>query len=231
MADEDIENEDIDENENENESGNKKKIILFVVIGLILISFSVGSTLFALSMLSAEPEVTTEKFDEEGNPIEQLDEEGNPIEQLDEEGNPIEQLDEEGNPIEQLDEEGNPIKGVESEEDVTPVVEEKGYAIYFPLKPAIVVNFQARGRQRFLQANVTLMTRDDEVIEAIEMHMPMIRNALVLKFGSQTYEEMQTEQGRELLRQESLEELQNIMLQEIDKTGIEKLLFTNFVMQ
>ncbi|MFT6202333.1 MAG: flagellar FliL protein, partial [Candidatus Endobugula sp.] len=154
MADDDIENEDIDENENENENenGNKKKIILFVVIGLILISFSVGGTLFALSMLSAEPEVT----------IEQLDEDGNPIEQLDEDGNPIEQLDEDGNPIEQLDEDGNPIKGVESEEDVTLVVEEKGYAIYFPLKPAIVVNFQARGRQRFLQANVTLMTRDDE---------------------------------------------------------------------
>jgi len=111
------------------------------------------------------------------------------------------------------------------------VVEATGYAIYFPLKPAIIVNFQARGRQRFLQADVTLMMRDDEVVEAIETHMPMIRNALVLKFSSQTYADMQTEQGRERLRQESLEELQKIMLQEIDKTGIEKLLFTSFVMQ
>ncbi|MGS2717546.1 flagellar basal body-associated FliL family protein [Eionea flava] len=126
----------------------------------------------------------------------------------------------------ELDEDGNPIV---TEEEV--VEEVKGYAIYFPLKPPIIVNFQARGRQRFLQADVTLMTRDDEVVEAIETHMPMIRNALVLKFSSQVYEDLQTEPGRELLRQESLEELQNIMLQEIDKTGIEKLLFTNFVMQ
>lgn len=125
-----------------------------------------------------------------------------------------------------LDEDGNPIV---AEEDV--VEETKGYAIYFPLKPPIIVNFQARGRQRFLQADVTLMTREDDVVEAIETHMPMIRNALVIKFSSQIYEELQTEPGRELLRQESLEELQNIMLQEIDKTGIEKLLFTNFVMQ
>ncbi|MFT7388295.1 MAG: flagellar FliL protein [Candidatus Endobugula sp.] len=116
-------------------------------------------------------------------------------------------------------------------EELEPVVDAKGYAIYFPLKPAIVVNFQARGRQRFLQADVTLMMRDNEVVEAIETHMPMIRNALVLKFSSQTYEDMQTEQGRERLRRESLEELQKIMLQEIDKTGIEKLLFTSFVMQ
>jgi len=126
---------------------------------------------------------------------------------------------------EQLDVEGNLV------EELEPVVETTGYAIYFPLKPAIIVNFQARGRQRFLQADVTLMMRDDEVVEAIETHMPMIRNALVLKFSSQTYEDMQTEQGRERLRQESLEELQKIMLQEIDKTGIEKLLFTSFVMQ
>jgi flagellar protein FliL len=123
----------------------------------------------------------------------------------------------------ELDGEGNPI--VEEEET------KKGYAIYFPLKPPIIVNFQARGRQRFLQADITLMTREDDVVDAIETHMPMIRNALVLKFGGQTYEELQTEEGRELLRQESLEELQNIMLQEIEKTGIEKLLFTNFVMQ
>jgi len=124
---------------------------------------------------------------------------------------------------EAVDEDGNPI--VEEEEV------EKGYAIYFPLKPPIIVNFQSRGRQRFLQADITLLTREDDVVDAIETHMPMIRNALVLKFGGQTYEDMQTEQGRELLRQESLEALQNIMLQEIDKTGIEKLLFTNFVMQ
>jgi flagellar FliL protein len=123
----------------------------------------------------------------------------------------------------ELDEDGNPI--VEEEEA------KKGYAIYFPLKPPIIVNFQARGRQRFLQADITLMTREDDVVDAIETHMPMIRNTLVLKFGGQTYEELQTEEGRELLRQESLEELQNIMLQEIEKTGIEKLLFTNFVMQ
>lgn len=125
-----------------------------------------------------------------------------------------------------LDENGEPI----SAEEVV-VEEPKGYAIYFPLKPPIIVNFQARGRQRFLQADVTLMTRDDDVVEAIETHMPMIRNALVLKFSAQIYEELQTEQGKELLRQEALEELQNIMLREIDKTGIEKLLFTNFVMQ
>lgn len=202
MADDDeLENEDV--KDEEEGGGKKKKIILFAAIGLVLMTLSIGGTLFAVQMLSHEEPIPEE----------------------------LVELDENGNPIEVAAE--TVAAGDEEVEEI--VVEEpaskKGYAIYFPLKPPIIVNFQGRGRQRFLQADVTLVTREDDVVEAIETHMPMIRNALVLKFGSQTYEEMQTEQGRELLRQESLEELQNIMLQEIDKTGIEKLLFTNLVMQ
>lgn len=104
-------------------------------------------------------------------------------------------------------------------------------AIYYPLKPPIVVNFSARGRQRFLQAELTLMTRDDDVISAIELHQPMLRNALVMLIGGQTFAEIQTAEGKELLRQQCLQELQALMEQEIGKPGIEQVLFTNFVMQ
>ncbi len=184
MADDDIENDD--ENSEEESSGGKKKIIIFVVLGLLLVGLSVGGTLFAIKMLSPEPEEEVV-----------------------------------------LDENGNPIEAV-AEEEVEPP---KGPAIYYPLKPPIIVNFQARGRQRFLKADVTLLMRDDDVVDAVEIHMPMIRNALVLKFGDQVYEEMQTEQGKELLRQQALKELQDMMEREIGKPGIERLLFTNLVMQ
>lgn len=107
----------------------------------------------------------------------------------------------------------------------------KQSAIYFPLKPAIIVNFQARGRQRYLQADLTLMTRENDVIEAVETHMPMIRNALVLQFGGQVYADLQTAEGKELLRQQALENIQNLLQQEIGKPGVEQVLFTNFVMQ
>jgi len=129
-----------------------------------------------------------------------------------------------------VDEEGNPI---ESEIDGVEVEEEKPKlpAIYFPLKPPLIVNYEARGRQRFLQAEITVMAREDDVIEAIEIHMPMIRNSLILLFSGQVYEELQTDEGRELLRQAALVELQGIMEKEIDKPGIEKVLFTNLVMQ
>jgi flagellar FliL protein len=127
----------------------------------------------------------------------------------------------------ELDAEGNPIVDAEEEEEVKP----KDPAIYFPLKPPLIVNYQARGRQRFLQAEISVMTRESDVIETIELHMPMIRNSLIMLFSGQVYEELQTEEGRELLRQDALVELQTILEQELGKPGVEKVLFTNMVMQ
>ena len=75
------------------------------------------------------------------------------------------------------------------------------------------------------------MTRDEKVIAAVELHMPMSRNNLIILFSGQVYNELQTDEGRQLLKQDSLKELQKIMQQEIGKPGIEKVLFTNFVMQ
>ncbi len=104
-------------------------------------------------------------------------------------------------------------------------------AIYYPLKPPVVVDFSVRGRQRFLQAELTLLTREEDVIKAIELHQPMLRNALVLLIGGQTYDELQTAEGKELLRQACLQTLQKLLTEEIGKPGIEQVLFTNFVMQ
>lgn len=103
--------------------------------------------------------------------------------------------------------------------------------IYYPLKPAIVVNFSVRGRQRTLQAELTLMTREDDVISAVALHQPMIRNALILLIGGQTYAEIQTAEGKELLRQQCLQTIQRLLEKEIGKPGIEQVLFTSFVMQ
>ena len=125
-----------------------------------------------------------------------------------------------------LDEDGNPIDPEAALEEVV-----KSPAIYFPVKPPLIVNYQARGRQRFLQAEISLMSRDPEVIAAVELHMPRIRNSLILLFSGQVYEEMQTDEGRELLRQDVLLEIQNIMEEEIGNPGVERVLFTNLVMQ
>ena len=119
----------------------------------------------------------------------------------------------------------------EQSEEAEPEPTPPSQAIYYPIKPEIIVNFEARGRQRFLQVSVTLLTREPDVISAVELHMPVIRNALNLTLSGQIYEEIQTAEGKEFVRLECLQALRNIMEKEIGKPGIEQVLFTNMVMQ
>lgn len=133
-------------------------------------------------------------------------------------------------PMVSEDEEGmDGMEGGEGGEDGEDEILED--AIYYPIKPSIMVSFEGRGRQRLLQADITLLTRDDDIVATIELHMPMIRNALVLLIGGRTYEEVQTAEGKELLRVDCLQELQRLIEKETGKAGIEQVLFTGLIVQ
>jgi len=104
-------------------------------------------------------------------------------------------------------------------------------AIYFDLKPAFVVNYQWKGRQRYVQISISVMTRDENVVETLQAHMPLVRNNLVMILGAQDFEVLRTPEGKEAVRESVLEEVQRILTEEMGEPGIEKVLFTNFVMQ
>jgi flagellar FliL protein len=106
-----------------------------------------------------------------------------------------------------------------------------GPALYLALDPAFVVNFQGQGRAKFLQVSVEVMTRDQGILEAIQQHMPAIRNNLILLFSNQDYDNVSTIDGKEALREEALEEVQSILEEETGDPGVEAVYFTSFVMQ
>lgn len=104
-------------------------------------------------------------------------------------------------------------------------------AIYYDLKPAFVVNYQWKGRQRYVQISLSVMTRDEAVVETLEAHMPLIRNNVIMLMSAQDFEVLRTPEGKENLRMGVLEEVQRLLTEETGSPGIEKVLFTNFVMQ
>ena len=104
-------------------------------------------------------------------------------------------------------------------------------ANYVSLDPPFVVNFEGNSAARFLQINVEVMSRKPEYAEHIKKHMPVIRNNLVMLFGSQTYDKVNTLKGKEDLRQKALTEVQKILEEETGDSGVEALYFTSFVMQ
>ena len=73
--------------------------------------------------------------------------------------------------------------------------------------------------------------RDRVVIDAVNNNMPQIRNNLILLFGNQKIELLNSNEGKEKLRAQALEQVQTILNQEIGEPGIEAIYYTAFVMQ
>jgi len=103
--------------------------------------------------------------------------------------------------------------------------------IYFAFDPPFVVNFVENNQIRYLQITMEVMTREEEVVENLKTHMPVIRNNLILVFSNQTYDTISTSEGKLKLRDEALAEIQQVLKNETGKTGVEAVYFTSFVMQ
>ncbi len=88
---------------------------------------------------------------------------------------------------------------------------ERPTAIYHPLKPTFIVNFADASQVAYLQTDIEIMAYDQDVIAAVQEHMPIIRNNVLLILGSQTYESINTIAGKEKLRQEVLEGINKIL--------------------
>ena len=104
-------------------------------------------------------------------------------------------------------------------------------AIYEPMAPAFVVNYNANGRQRYMQVSITLQGRNQADLDMLKVHMPMIRNNLVMLFSGQTFESLATPVGQEMLRQKATASVQEVAQKELGKVVIDQALFTNFVLQ
>lgn len=104
-------------------------------------------------------------------------------------------------------------------------------AVYVPIEPAFVVNFEGQGKAQFLQISIELMTRSSDMAEKIRHHIPVIRNNLTMLFSDQDYDKISTLEGKEALRKKALDTIQEILVRETGKRGVEAVYFTSFVMQ
>lgn len=109
--------------------------------------------------------------------------------------------------------------------------EEAGPAIYHAMQPSFVINYNSSGRTRFLQADLSLVTRDPAVIEVVILHNPLIRNNLLDVFSLQNIETLATAEGKQALVDDLTLAIQEILEVEMGQPGIETVLFRSFIMQ
>src|SRR5580658_2974274 len=108
----------------------------------------------------------------------------------------------------------------------------KTAALYFKFDPAFVVNFGGEGSARYLQVMVEAMTRDPPTLEMIKNNEPAVRNDLVLLFSSQDNAALMSPEGKEKLRNATLEAVRKIIAAEGgDPKLVEGVYFTSFVIQ
>ena len=116
----------------------------------------------------------------------------------------------------------------DAEEEVVEEVIEP--PIYLALNPPILSTFNVEGRQRYMQVSLSVMSRSQESLDAVEYHMPVIRSKLNALYGGVDFRMAQSAEGKVALQEETVE-IMNGVLEAEGEPLIESVYFTNFVMQ
>lgn len=105
-------------------------------------------------------------------------------------------------------------------------------AIYTSLHPPLVVNFKdSVGDSHFMQITMEVMARDQNLINSVRDHVPVVRNSLILLYSAAVYEEVTTPDGKKQMLADGLKEIQRVIEETTGETGIEAVYFTSLVIQ
>lgn len=104
-------------------------------------------------------------------------------------------------------------------------------AIYVSLGDTFLVMLSHQGRQHYCKAALSALVRDQEVVEQLKVHAPLIRGRLNSLIGEQDFAVLRTDEGRQTLRSRILATVQEILQREMGRPGVEQVFFTELVLQ
>lgn len=104
-------------------------------------------------------------------------------------------------------------------------------AQYIALEPSFVVNLADADGNRYLQADVQVVTRDQATVAALHAHLPSVRNRLLLLFGQQEAAQLAQRSGKERLQEVARDEVRALLRAEGAADKVESVIFTSLVTQ
>ncbi len=106
-------------------------------------------------------------------------------------------------------------------------------AIYLPLKPPFVINYGGAGRLRYLKTEVSVRVTTIDAANSVRTHMPFVRNNLLMLFAAQTNQMVSSQEGKQKIREDALEEIRDIVEREeqTPREDIVEVFFNNFIVQ
>jgi flagellar FliL protein len=109
--------------------------------------------------------------------------------------------------------------------------EAKVVAAYLLLEPVFIVNIDDGFATRFLQVEINLMYRELSVADRATQSMPHIRNNILLLLSAKTREAISTPEGRLALQVEILKSINDVLVADTGRGGVEAVYFTKLVVQ
>lgn len=109
--------------------------------------------------------------------------------------------------------------------------EEPEKAPVFLTLDTFTVNLQPDPDEKFLQVDISLQVASPEAAEAIKLHMPAVKNRLLLLLTSKSAAEISTVEGKQELSNEIIEEVKKPFSPNTKPQEVTDVFFTSFVVQ
>ncbi|AUI86674.1 flagellar basal body-associated protein FliL [Vibrio azureus] len=103
--------------------------------------------------------------------------------------------------------------------------------VYVNLAQPFIFNATGDKHDRLVQIHAQLMVRGSENEQLARYHSPLIESALLSTFASATVAQLRSPTGRIELRDRASEDIKAALNTAVGKPVIEKVLFTDFVIQ
>jgi len=126
----------------------------------------------------------------------------------------------------------SPEEPIEEEEMVEKeMMHDEKDAIYEDIHPAFTVNFNDDSKKKFMQVYMVAKFYDMESRDKFMMHMPVVRNDLLLLMSGKNSDELSSLESKEMLRKNALMTVQSVMQKIYEENLVEDIYFTKLVMQ
>lgn len=110
--------------------------------------------------------------------------------------------------------------------------EEKHLPPVFVTLETFTVNLQADGGgERYLQVGIDLKVTDPTVVNLVKLHMPEVRNGVLLLLSSRSAEQITSLEGKQKLSAEIQEQVNKPLNAKATGKGVTGVFFTSFVIQ
>ncbi|MGF1754375.1 flagellar basal body-associated protein FliL [Vibrio makurazakiensis] len=120
-------------------------------------------------------------------------------------------------------------ESVDAEAEVAVVVNDP--VAYVNIPQPFLFNVTGDKKDRLVQIKAQLMVRGSENEELARYHSPLVESTLLATFASATVDQLRSPTGRVELRDKATEDIKASLTQVVGKPVIEKVLFTDFVIQ